>query len=135
MSALKIRQALEKHLATLAPSISTAYENADFTPVNGVAYQRANLLPAAPDNSSMGDKYYRELGVFQVTLYYPVSTGPKDAYTRAESVKTLFKRGTTLTQGGVDVTIIFTPTINPAFYSDDRYCLPISIYYQADIFL
>lgn len=135
MSQLKIRQALEKNLAAMLPALATANENADFTPTTGTPYQKVNLLPAMVDNSTMGINHYREVGVFQVTLCYPISAGTNAAYTRAELVKTQFKRGTTLTQGGVDVVVIYTPSVSPPYQSGDRYCLPISIYYQSDIFI
>lgn len=133
MSILIVRRALEKRLATMSPAIATAYENAGYTPVAGTPYQRAELLPNTPDNAVMGASVYWERGLFQVTLAYPTGTGSIAAATRAELIRTHFKRGTTLTESGVSVNVTHTPKIHPALIDGDRYCIPISIMYQAQI--
>ena len=101
MSISSVRIALETKLATITPALSTAYENVPFTPVTGTPYQRAYLMPATPANPTMGDGYYREQGIFQVSLFYPLQAGPKTAADRAELIRAAFKRGTTLTTGGI----------------------------------
>jgi hypothetical protein len=84
MSTVSIRKALEIKLAALSPSLATAYENAAFTPpAAGTPYQEAYLLPGRPDNAEMGAKNYLEVGVFQVTLKYPLGNGTADAQARA----------------------------------------------------
>lgn len=115
------------------PALATAYEGVDFTPIVGTPYQKVNLLPATPDNSTQGASYYRELGVFQITLCYPKGVGANAAQTRAELIKTQFKRATTMIESGLRVIVINTPTISPAFIDGDRYCIPVSVYYQCDI--
>lgn len=135
MSAKAIRAALEARLNAMSPAVSTAYENVAFTPVSGTAFQRTNLLRANPDNPIIGTGFYRELGVFQVSLHYPLNAGPSPAETRAELVRTQFKRGTTLTSGGITVTIDGTPTIASGFVDGDRWVVPVSIPYWANIFI
>lgn len=130
-----IQQALEAHLAAMTPGLVTAYENVAFTPTTNVPYQKANLLPASPDNSTQGGGHYRELGIFQVSLYYPVGTASGNAKARAELIRTHFKRGTTLVKSGIKTIITHTPTIHPALPDDDRYVVPVSIRFQADIFI
>lgn len=134
MSLILIRKAFEKKLATAVPNLSTAYENVAFTPVAGTPYQQVNLLPAQPDNSTLGGAFYREVGLFQVLLYYPNANGPLAAQMQAEVIKQLFKRGTSMVEGGITVNVIRTPAIAPAIQDVDRYVIPISIYYQCDIF-
>jgi hypothetical protein len=133
MSLVIISRALEKKLALLTPALATAYENKDFTPVNGTAYQKANLLPATPDNQTIGSGYYKERGVFQVTLCYPQNANALDARTRAELLKAHFERGTTMVESGLTVIVTLTPSIAPAFIADARYCMPVSIFYECDI--
>lgn len=132
MSQLNIRLALETRLKALA-TFPTAYENVDFTPTTGTAYQRVNLLPAQPDNPTLGGTHYLELGVFQITLCYPQNKGIKDAMTKAEAIRAHFSRGLSLTQGSTTLTITRTPSINPAFIDDGWYCVPVSIQYHANI--
>lgn len=133
MSQVIIRKILETRLATMS-SLATAYENASYTPVTGTPYQRVNLLPATPDNNTIGDDHYLELGIFQVTLCYPKNTGANAAQARAEAVKAHFNRGLGLSDSGLTLSISRTPNINPAFVDDAFYCIPISIQYHAHIF-
>jgi hypothetical protein len=135
MSTVSIRKALEVKLAAMSPNLATAYENLTFTPVSGTPHQEVFLLPGQPDNSEMGAKNYLEVGLFQVNLCYPIGPGPAAAQARAELTKTHFKRGTTMLQDGISVLVTRTPQIAPAFRRDDRYIIPVSIYYQAHISL
>lgn len=133
MSLSTIRKALEQRLAAMSPALATAYENAVFTPVQGTAYQRVNLLPATPDNSIQGSGGYFERGIFQVTLCYPIGVGPATIEDRAQLVRAQFKRGTTMVQGAVAVLVIDTPSVSPAFIDGDRYCIPVSVPFQAQV--
>lgn len=135
MSAAAIRAALESHLNGMTPALTTAWENLPLTPVSGVPFQRASLLPADPANPTVGAGHYRELGVFQVSLYYPINAGPIAATSRAELIRTRFKRSTTLTSAGITVTIDGTPTIASGFVDGDRWVVPVSIPYWANVFI
>jgi hypothetical protein len=133
MSQVLIRKALEKHLATMSPSLSTANENVNFIPVTGTPYQRINLLPATPDNPTIGGNHYLELGIFQITLCYPMNAGANAAQARAELIKAHFPRVLSLTESTLTLTITRTPAIATAFIDGDRYCIPVSIQYHANI--
>lgn len=133
MSDLAVRRALETRLLTMTPALSTAFENVAFTPTQGVPYQRANMLPAAPDNTMLGPREWMEIGIFQVTLFYPQGAGSADAQARAEAVREHFKRGTTLSHSGVTTIITHTPAKAAGFVSGGFYAVPISIRYQACI--
>jgi len=135
MSHRNIRIALESRLAAMSPSVAIAGENTNYLPVPGTPYQRSNLLPATPNNPIVGPQFYRELGIYQVSLCYPLNNGPSAAETRAELVRTQFKRGTTLTNGGYTITIDQTPTIASGFVDGDRWVVPVSIPYWANIFI
>jgi len=134
MSLLYIRQALEGKLAEMTPALATAYENKSYTPVEGIPYQRVTLLPAIPDNTTKGDGHYREQGIFQISLLYPIKTGPSAATTRAIAIQVAFKRGTSITVGGIMVRINKTPAIWPGYNEGDRWHLPVKIPYFAEIF-
>jgi hypothetical protein len=112
-----------------------AWENMYFpTAANRVPYQKINLLPATPENPTMGDGFYREVGIFQITLVYPLQLGTGDAFTRAELIRQTFPRGSSFSNGGVTVNIIKTPEIRPAMIDDEAYQLPVRVSYYADIF-
>ncbi len=129
-----IRKALELRLAAMSPALATAWENVSYVPVQGTPYQRVTLLPAAPDNSVLGCAYRREVGILQVSLFYPINTGSIAAQARAEAVRSHFPRGLTLSNGGTNVLVTHTPSKAVAMQEGDRYVVPVSIRYQAEIF-
>jgi len=133
MSAVKIRAALEGALAAMSPTLATAYENFPFTPpAASVAYQRAHLMFAQPDNPEMTASY-EEHGLFQVMLAYPPLDGPVAASSRAELIRSTFKRGQAFTSGGVTVRIERTPEIKPGFVDSDRFNVVVRIPFRAPI--
>lgn len=134
MSIRALRAALEVALNSISPSLATQFENVPFTPTAGTAYQRVNLLRAPPENPAIGAGMHRDIGVMQVTLCYPIGPGPQNAETRAESIRTAFSRGASFTSGAVTVHITNTPTVGPAYIETDRYCVPVSIRYHANVF-
>ena len=134
MSTLKIQQALETRLATMSPALDTAAENMNYTPTTGTPYQQLTMVPGEPDNSSIGQGHYIEVGVFMVTLCYPKNTGSSACRTRAEAIRTLFKRGTTMTIDGIRVIVYRTPKVSKGYVDGDRFCIPVTITYEADIF-
>lgn len=133
MSAVLVRAALEVALATMAPPLATAYENAPFTPVAGAPYQRANVLFAEPANLEMGSARYTEQGYLQVSLAYPLNAGPAAATARAELLRSTFYRGASFSSGSVTVHIEKTPEIAPGRVEEDRFVVPVKIRFFAHI--
>ena len=140
MSALLIRAALEVALAAMTPSLATAYENQNFTPVLGTPYQQVTLLLAEPDNSIIGrEGTYRQDGFLQIDLKYPLDGTPgatggvSPATTRAELIRSIFYRGASFTASGVTVNIERTPEIMPARVEEDRWVVPARVRFYAFI--
>jgi len=133
MSIGSVRAALETRLNSMANPISYAWENKSFTPVVGVPYAAIYLMPAAPDNSTMGDAYYMEQGIFQISLFYPLQAGPGAAAARAELIRTSFKRGTSMVSGAVTVRIGNTPEIGQGRVDGDRWHVPVKCRFFAGI--
>lgn len=134
METLNIRTAFQKKILEITPvTLDTAYENVEFTPTQGKAYQRLQQVPFTPENPSYGDNYFREVGEFQVFLCYPKGEGYKDLYEQASLIRDTFFRGFSMTEGGTIVTIRTTPAIDSAVQFDDRYCIPVRIEYFASI--
>ncbi len=134
MALVEIRTALETKLNALTPTLATAWESVPFTPVVGTAYQQVNLMMADTLNPSLGGNHYRLKGFMQVLLCYPPNAGAKTASTRADLLVNHFKRGTSLTSGGITVIIDKTPSIAPALIDGVLYKIPVSIYFSADIY-
>ena len=134
MALVEIRTALETKLNALTPTLATAWENVPFTPVVGTAFQQVNLMIADTLNPTLGSTHYRIKGFMQVLLCYPPNAGAKTAVTRADLLVNHFKRGTSLTSGGITVIIDKTPSIAPALIDGVLYKIPVSIYFSADIY-
>lgn len=132
MSITLVRQALEVALAAMSPALSTAFENAPFTPVAGTPYQAVFLVPAPPENSEM-NRYYTERGYLQINLNYPLDAGPAAAAARAELIRATFYRGASFTAGGVVTHIERTPEIGLGRPEDETFFLPVRIRFYAHV--
>jgi hypothetical protein len=132
MSIVLIKKALQKHLDVM-PALQTAYASVSFTPTQGVPYQRVQLIPRQPENPTFGDSYYREVGSFQIFLAYPSNKGEAQVLERAELVQKHFARGTTLTEGAIEVNILRTPQIAGSTIVGDRVIVPVIIQYSAGV--
>jgi hypothetical protein len=133
MSIAKISAAFEKRLATIASNIATAYENVPYIPVEGTPYQRVKLLPSQPENPTLGDGYYREVGFFEIVLFYPINSGRGVGQLKAEAIKAHFARGLSMSESGLTVKVMRTPIIGSAVQDSKCYIIPISINYYAEI--
>ena len=133
MSLPSIRRALENHLKAMVPNLPTAYENAPFKPpADGSEYQEVRLMPADPI-TPMDNLTFIEQGLFQVTLCYPLGVGPRAAEDRAEAVRAHFRRGTTLTAGGVSTIISHVPVVAASVPGDGQWRIPVTIRWQAQV--
>lgn len=141
MSEDVIRKAFEQEMnvfvaAQTPPALPLAHENQAFDPPSdGSAYLKLNLLPAQPDNTTIGDGHWRDQGIFQVLLCYPQNAGTGDVDTMAKKIKEWFKRGTSLNEGGTIVRVNKTPTVAPGYPDGEKWKVPVSIPYFAEFFL
>ena len=133
MSYKIVRQLLEQRLASMAGVLATAWENVSYKPQVGVAYQRAFLLPGQTEQPTFGDSFRREVGLLQVTLFYPENDGSGAAMAYAEQLRSHFARGTVLASGSVRVVVEATPSIGAANNDGGFYVLPVSVNYRADV--
>jgi len=131
---VNITKAFHARLDTVNPSLETAYESVSFTPIEGVPYQRVQLVPRTPENPTLGDTYYREVGEFQIFLCYPSNKGTLDILERAELTRDAFKRGLTLVEAGTVITIMRTPSIGAPGITGTRLVVPIIVKYKVDVF-
>lgn len=132
MSIVALRAALETTLNGISPALATGWENAPFKPTPGTPYQLVTLLPAPPVNPEIGPGY-SELGLMQVSLFYPLNAGPAAAASRAQLIRAAFRYASTHTASGVNVHVTQTPEVGPARIEDDQYFLPVRIRYTAHI--
>lgn len=131
MSLDAIRAAFDKALATIDPSLPTQHGDETFNPPKE-PYQRAHLLAGTPDTPTMGDGMYIENGFYQVMLCYPRGQGEGDILRRGDLIRSHFKRGLTLQQAGVTVTVTATST-GPSIIDGDRNCRAVRIFWFSHI--
>lgn len=128
---IEIKNAFEIKLNTITPLISTAYENTPFAPVNNVPYQELFLIPAYNDNPFISGDGFISYGIFQVTLKYPTGKGTKDILDRIKLYLDNFQSGQNITQNGITINILNTPSVKNAGVVGDRLVYILSINYQA----
>ena len=131
MSIESIRAALETQLATLTPALDTVHENEAYAPTDGVPYQRVDLLIAQPDSPLMGAGR-REQGIMQVTLRYPRGDGARDITARAEAIRDAFPKGAEFAAGSYRVTIFDSPYLGNGFDSEQRWCVPVRVFWHSN---
>jgi len=130
---VNIRAALETALNGMSPALATAWENNAFAPpASTVAYQKAYVMFATPDNPEYGSAH-QELGIFQVTLMYPLQIGTSTVAARAELLRTTFRRGASFTSSGVTVIITRTPEVSAGTVDGDRFTVPVKCRFSAFI--
>jgi hypothetical protein len=112
----------------------TAYQNAAFQSATGVPYQLIHMTTFKPDEPTQGGGFYREHGVFQVTLVYPVGIGVGAIMARAELIRSFFKKGTTLISSGIKTVIPDTPEFGYLQGASDEISFPVKIGFMADIY-
>jgi hypothetical protein len=133
MSLVLIRQALETAVAAITPKIDSDFENSGYAPKPKVPYQVVTLIPAVPENPTLGSIFVRERGLLQIVLRYPIGVGPQSAAGRAELVKATFFQGASFVKSFVTVITDKTPQVAPGFTDADRWCVPIRIPYFCNI--
>lgn len=130
MAASEARTALIAALEAMSPSLTTVDTNEAFEPSVDEAYQRADVLFAEPDNAEYGANF-QDRGFLQVTLCYPLAQGLDDIMTRAELLRTTFRRGAGFTSGSTTVTVNRTPQILPGQAEDTVFSVPVRIPFTA----
>ena len=132
MSITNVRVALETALNAMTPALATAWQNVSYTPIAGTPYQRVWLLTAEPEHREFGASY-TETGYLQLDLCYPQNTGAGAIEQRIELIRSTFKRGTALLNGGITITVIAAPELAPSYLDGDRFVRPIKIRFHAYI--
>ena len=133
MSIVSVRAALQSKLNGMAGGVQVAWENVGYTPAVGTPYQAAYVMTAEPGNLTLGDGFYREPGIFQVSLFYPLQAGTAAAEARAQLIRTTFKRGTSMVSGTVTVLVDKTPEIGQGRVDGDRWHIPVKIRWSAGV--
>lgn len=130
---LDVRQACEKRLTALSPSVLTFYEGTSGE-TEDVLYQRCqfNILP--PDDPVVGTGYYRERIEFQVFVISAYSEGAGAAYERAELIRSSFYKSLTLTENTTKIHVLRTASIGSIIPTTERLVVPVIIGLLAEVY-
>lgn len=126
----EIYSALRTRLATLSPAIPVQWEGMSYLSSEGDPYLKTHLLPVEPRSGVGANAVENYEGIFQITCVYPFGDGSGAAESAADSLVTLFKRGTSLTFNSTKVLLVKSWR-GPAMPGDGIYQIPVSVRYQA----
>lgn len=126
MAIVETKRAAERHLNGLTPQLPTAWEAHEFKPP-ATMYQMVQFSINPPEDPVLGTGYYRERIQMQVFVVGKLNEGTGDVLARAELIRNRFKKGTFLTENGVDIHILSTPQIAGTSVTDTRVVCPILI--------
>jgi hypothetical protein len=134
MSEIAVRAALEQQIASITPTLITAFENQSFAPPDvSVPYQEFYVLFATPNNPEQGTGFQIQ-GYAQATLKYPEGVGTGAAFARALAIRAVFTKNRSFVNAGIITTITKTPAIGNGVTDGSRFVLPVKIPFVASIF-
>jgi hypothetical protein len=134
VSNLAIRRALETKFVEVSGDLPTEFENGELPDNELTAEQEVYLLFAEPDNPTMGDGHYRQSGIMQITLRYPLNEGSEPAALRAELLRLAFHRGLSVSADGVTTHVHKTPEIGEGRKVNGKWVVVVKVRFYADIF-
>lgn len=121
---------LEDRLLTMSnlPD-NIVWENTSFTPTPGQAFIRVSTLPAPTTQTSIGtDGLNTQTGIFLVDSFYGKGSGRSVQDTFLSELVDHFKRGTVITQNGVEIRIESVYPL-PSIEEDDWFHVPVQVTY------
>ena len=130
---LNAKKAVERRLATLLPSLPTSYEGVKFTPPSSM-YLRTQFQLQSPDDPVIGDSYYRERITFQVFVVDTLDKGTALAISKAEEIRSLFAKGTTMQEDGNNIYVLTTPQLTGTAITNDRLVVPVLVTLVVEVY-
>ena len=131
-----LRKALTTPMANVLTDLDKAFPNRDYTPTPDKPHMRYFVLRNQPSAATLGrDGLDVHTGVFQISLFYPKSSGDLDLLRAADVIETTYQqyvRGDYLTSGTVSVRITSVGLGNTSADSA-WYFAPININYESFI--
>jgi hypothetical protein len=125
-----LQLALNAELADAFPAMPIAWENVEYKPTVGTAYFRVWMLPAETEVVTLGQSPWQlRLGVFQVSVFYPIGVGFVVPKVKAAEVVAAFKANTSFVFNGLTV-IIDKSWPAPGFADGVWYHIPVSVRYR-----
>ena len=88
-----LRKALTSPMANVLPGVDKVFPNRDYTPTTGSPYMKYFVLRNHPSAATLGaDGLDVHTGVFQISLFYPKSTGDIDLLKAADEIESVYQQ-------------------------------------------
>lgn len=134
MSSVIIQSLLESRVDSHKGSdVDLARPNVNYTPGTR-PWIKLDVLYSKASNPTMGDGFKREVGILQLLLHYPPNNGAGSALAKAESLKTAFKRGTSMASGIVNVWVDSHPWSTEVPGDESWYKVVVNVPFLGDVY-
>lgn len=133
MAIIEIKKAAERHLNSLTPTVPIAWEGVSFTPPTGL-YERVQFTIQPPEDPVLGKGFHRERMTMQVFCLGATNKGTAEVLTRAELIRSHFKKGTVLVEGNVKIHVLTTPQVAGTSTVSDKVICPVLIELVAEVY-
>lgn len=118
---------------TLSPDLQVAWPDRDMDDPPAAGYLRVTFLPNVTTQEELGDDgRNRHMGLFQVSVMWPEGQGSITPLDLAGDIIAHFKRGTVITQDGVQIHIDKPPYLSPRLKDTPYSQYPVTISYRSD---
>ena len=131
MSHRKISAALSSRLNSMPSAPPIAFENAKYTPVEGVTWLRESYLPANSATVGLEPGGSTDfIGVYQVSIYAPLDDYKFESHQLIDSITAHFTRGTMLVFEGQSV-VVEQVNVAQGLASGGWWLMPVSVNWRA----
>lgn len=131
---LDTKRFVERRLKTSFPNTKIAFEGVSFEAPNDELYIRTQLVIQPPDEPVIGDTYYRERFSFQVFVCDVQNKGTANAYSIAEQVRALFRKGSTSIEQSTPIHITSVSRLQGPIITEDRLVIAVLIELWAEVY-
>lgn len=131
---LNTKRACERALLALLPTIPIAFENVSFNAPTDKMYIRTQFANRGPEDTTIGDKYYRERISFQCFIIGLPNVGTAQAIQVAEQIRERFDKGTFFNENGTHIHILTTPQLSSSSIVENRLIVPVLIDVVSEVY-
>lgn len=129
-----IKRCTERYLSAAYPTTPISYEGVNFMAPPDVLSLAVQYILHDPTDPTVGTYFHFENMEMQVFVRGFTGSGTGSVLSTAESIKNLFKRGTTFLEGTTRIHVLHTPKIKGTIVTSDRLVVPVVIPLTAEVY-
>lgn len=136
---LEFKAAIENYInqSLASNDYDFVFENLDYKPTPGKPYINVNFMFAQSQNPTFttpsGLQHIFDSGYIQFSLFHPIGLGRGASDAMQQSLRAIFKRGTSFTLTTGMVTIKDTPSLGTGRDTGDRWLVPVKVFFLANL--